>query len=79
MLWGFLSHKWGLFPADGYVALTDNPFQWFRHLLLPWIAAAVPFAGACVHVVGALLLQAVDEDWVRTERAKGLSEKRIIR
>ena len=79
VLWGFLSHKWGLFPADGYVGLTDNPFQWFWHLLLPWIAAAVPFAGAYVHVVRASLLQAVDEDWVRTARAKGLSEKRIIR
>lgn len=58
--------------------LTEDPVQWFWHLLLPWIAAALPFAGAYVQFVRASLLQAVDQDWVRTARAKGLSEKRAI-
>ena len=79
LLWGFGAHRWGIFPEGDYVKLTDNPFGWFWHLLLPWIAASVPFAGAYVQVVRASLLQAVDEEWVRTARAKGLSEKRIIR
>ena len=79
LMWGFLAHKWAVFPAEGYVPLTENPFQWFRHLLLPWIAAGVPFAGAYVHIVRSSLLQTIDEDWVRTARAKGLSEKRVIR
>jgi peptide/nickel transport system permease protein len=78
-LWGFLSYKWGIFPHDGYVPLTDDPSQWAWHLLLPWVAAAVPFAGAYVQVVRASLLQAADQEWVRTARAKGLSEKRVIR
>jgi peptide/nickel transport system permease protein len=79
LFWAFLSYKWMIFPEDGYVALTDNPIQWFTHLLLPWIAAALPFAGAYVQVVRASLLDTVEADWVRTARAKGLDEKRLIR
>jgi peptide/nickel transport system permease protein len=78
-LWAFLSYKWQIFPQEGYVGLTDNPFEWFKHLLLPWIAAALPFAGAYVQVVRASLLDAVEADWVRTARAKGLDERRIVR
>ena len=79
VLWAFVAYEWGVFPEEGYVPLTDNPFQWFRHLLLPWIASALPFAGAYVQFVRASLLQTIDEDWVRTARAKGLSEKQVIR
>ena len=79
LLWAFVTHKSGAFPDDGYVPLTQNPFEWARHLLLPWIASALPFAGAYVHVVRASLLNAVHEDWVRTARAKGLSERKVIR
>jgi len=79
LFWAFLAYKWGLFPEEGYVPLTENPFDWFRHLILPWIASALPFAGAYVQFVRASLLQTVDEDWVRTARAKGLAEKQVIR
>jgi peptide/nickel transport system permease protein len=79
VFWAFLSYKWEIFPQEGYVGLTENPIQWFTHLLLPWIAAALPFAGAYVLVVRASLLDAVESDWVRTARAKGLDEKRVIR
>jgi|tagenome__1003787_1003787.scaffolds.fasta_scaffold20739515_2 peptide/nickel transport system permease protein len=79
LLWAFVAQKWSLFPDEGYVGLTDNPFQWARHLILPWIAAGLPFAGAYVLVVRASLLNAVNDDWVRTARAKGLSERQVIR
>jgi peptide/nickel transport system permease protein len=79
LLWGFLAYKWHLFPAEGYVPLTQDPLQWFWHLLLPWIAAGLPFAGAYVQLVRSSLLQTADRDWVRTARAKGLSERRILR
>jgi peptide/nickel transport system permease protein len=79
VFWAFLSYKWMIFPEDGYVPLTENPIQWFTHLLLPWIAAALPFAGAYVQVVRASLLDTIEADWVRTARAKGLDEKRLIR
>jgi peptide/nickel transport system permease protein len=79
LLWAFLSYRWGIFPRDGYVGLRESPWGWAKHLLLPWIASALPFAGAYVHVVRASLLDTVDQDWVRTARAKGLSEKKVIR
>jgi peptide/nickel transport system permease protein len=79
LLWAFVSYRWGLFPEEGYVALRDDPWGWAKHLLLPWIASALPFAGAYVHVVRASLLDTVDYDWVRTARAKGLPEKQVIR
>jgi peptide/nickel transport system permease protein len=79
LLWGFLTYRWNVFPQGGYVPLTEDPVQWAWHLVLPWIAAAVPFAGAYIQFVRASLLQAVDQEWVRTARAKGLSEKRVIR
>ena len=79
LLWAFVAHKWGWFPDGGYTALRDDPVDWARHLFLPWLAAGLPFAGAYIQIVRASLLSAVDEEWVRTARAKGLSEKRVIR
>jgi peptide/nickel transport system permease protein len=70
LLWAFVAHNWGLFPDEGYVPLRDNPFEWARHLILPWIAAGLPFAGAYVLVVRTSL---------RTARAKGMSERKVIR
>jgi peptide/nickel transport system permease protein len=79
LLWAFLTYKWKIFPSGDYVPLTVDPLDWAWHLFLPWVAAALPFAGAYVHFVRASLLSVADEDWVRTARAKGLSERRVIR
>lgn len=79
LLWGFLAYKWQIFPEQEYVPLTENPFRWFWHLLLPWIAASLPFAGAYVQIVRASLLEAIELDHVRTARAKGLSERQVLR
>ena len=79
LLWGFLAARWGWFPSEGYVPLTENPLQWFQHLLLPWIAASLPFVGAYAQIVRSSLLETVGEDWVRSARAKGLSEKQVLR
>jgi peptide/nickel transport system permease protein len=79
LLWAFVAYRSGLFPNEGYVPLTADPLGWAQHLVLPWLAAALPFAGAYTHVVRASLLQTAGEDWVRTARAKGLSEKRVLR
>lgn len=79
LLWACFVYKWRLFPEDGYVPLTERPLDWAWHLVLPWIASALPFAGAYVLVVRSSLLSVVEEDWVRTARAKGLSERKVIR
>ena len=73
----YLTHQIELFPASGYEPLS-HPWQWFTHLLLPWITLAVLFAGFYSRVLRASMLGVMNEDYVRTARAKGLSQKRVM-
>ncbi len=68
--------KW--VPPLGYVGITDNPFQWFLHLLFPWLTLAVLYAGIYVRVLRNEIRVVMGEDYIKTERAKGASEKRIL-
>jgi peptide/nickel transport system permease protein len=74
----YLSYKTGLFPAQGYVKLTEDPVEWAYHLILPWIAVAVTLVGFYSRVLRSNMLDAMDEGYVRTARAKGLSERRVM-
>lgn len=74
----YLGFEAGLFPNGGYVPLTEDPLAWAHHLALPWIALAVLFAGLYSRVVRANVIDAMEQDYVRTARAKGLSERRVI-
>jgi peptide/nickel transport system permease protein len=65
-------------PPLGYVPLTEDPWQWALHLLFPWLTLAVLYAGIYARVLRGELLGALNEDYVRTARAKGLSERRIL-
>jgi peptide/nickel transport system permease protein len=67
-----------LFPAGGYVPLTQDPVQWFYHLILPWITLAVLFIGFYGRVLRSNILDTINEDFVRTAKAKGLSSKQIL-
>jgi peptide/nickel transport system permease protein len=73
----YLTYKIELFPASGYESLS-NPGQWFSHLVLPWISLAVLFAGFYSRVLRASMLDVMNEDYVRTARAKGLSQRRVM-
>jgi peptide/nickel transport system permease protein len=66
------------FPDGEYVPLTQNPFQWFWHLLLPWLVLAVLFIGFYGRVLRGNILDTINEDFVRTAKAKGLSTRRIL-
>jgi peptide/nickel transport system permease protein len=66
------------FPDGGYVSLTSNPAQWFYHLLLPWFTLAVLFIGFYGRVLRSNILDTINEDFVRTAKAKGLSSRRIL-
>ena len=68
--------KW--VPPLGYIGITDNPFQWFMHLLFPWLTLAVLYAGIYVRVLRNEIRVVMGEDYIKTERAKGASEKRIL-
>jgi peptide/nickel transport system permease protein len=67
----------GLFPAAGYVPLTEHPIAWLRHLLLPWLTIALVSAATYARLTRAVLLDVLGEDYIRTARAKGLSERRV--
>ena len=66
------------FPDGGYVPLTTNPWQWFYHLLLPWFTLAILFVGFYSRVLRSNILDTINEDFVRTAKAKGLSSRRIL-
>jgi peptide/nickel transport system permease protein len=73
----YLTYKIELFPASGYEPLS-NPGKWFSHLILPWISLAVLFAGFYSRVLRSSMLDVMSEDYVRTARAKGLSNRRVM-
>jgi peptide/nickel transport system permease protein len=68
-----------VFPIEGYVGLAAQPFQWLRHLLLPGFVLALGFAGLYARFVRALVMEQLDEDYVRTARAKGASQRQVLR
>jgi peptide/nickel transport system permease protein len=65
-------------PPLGYVPLTQNPWQWFLHLVIPWLTLSVLYIGFYARVLRANLLDVENEDYVRTARAKGLSERNVL-
>jgi len=67
-----------VFPDGEYVPLTADPIQWFWHLLLPWVVLAVLFIGFYGRVLRGNILDTINEDFVRTAKAKGLSARRIM-
>jgi len=73
----YLSFKAQLFPTGGYVALTRDPLGWAYHLILPWITLAVLYVGFYSRLLRSKMLDAMNEDYVRTARAKGLSERQV--
>lgn len=72
------THGVPVFPASGYVPLFQDPAQWFRHLLLPWFTLAAVSAAAYTRLARGSMLDVLSEDYVRTARSKGLTERRII-
>jgi peptide/nickel transport system permease protein len=71
-------YKLNLTSGTGYTPIADNPEQWASHLILPWIVLALLFAAIYARMVRGNLLDAMGEDYIRTARAKGLSERRVI-
>ena len=68
-----------LFPDGEYVPLTQDPVQWAYHLVLPWFCLAVLFIGFYGRVLRSNMLDAMNEDYVRTAKSKGLSPGRVLR
>jgi peptide/nickel transport system permease protein len=73
----FVTVKFG-FPANGYVPLDQDPWLWFQGMVLPWIAIAMLYAAFYTRLTRNQMLETLGEDYIRTARAKGLKERRVI-
>jgi peptide/nickel transport system permease protein len=71
-------HPFRFMPDGEYVPLLDNPWQWFVHLLMPWLVLAVLFIGFYGRILRSNILDTINEDYVRTAKAKGLPYKRVL-
>jgi peptide/nickel transport system permease protein len=65
-------------PPLGYTPLTQSPLGWFKSLLIPWITLSILYIGLYARVLRANLIETSSEDYVRTARAKGLTERRVL-
>ena len=74
----YLGFKWGLFPNGGYVPFNEDPWEWFYHLLMPWTALSILFIGVYSRVLRSNVLDTMNEDFVRTARAKGVGERQLL-
>jgi peptide/nickel transport system permease protein len=74
----FLTYKTEIFPSGEYVEFATNPLEWAEHLILPWITLAIVYVGLYSRVLRSNMLDAMNEDYVRTARAKGLSERQVM-
>jgi peptide/nickel transport system permease protein len=72
------SYKLGWFPDVHYVGLTDDPVLWARNMTLPWITLAFLYAALYARLTRASRLEAMEEDFIRTARAKGLRERDVV-
>jgi peptide/nickel transport system permease protein len=75
----FLGYKLNWFPLGGYTKLTANPWQWFKHLVLPWATLSILFIGFYSRVLRSTILDNTNEDYVRTAHAKGLTDRQVLR
>jgi peptide/nickel transport system permease protein len=64
--------------AGSYVPFSQDPATWFQSLLLPWFVLAAGFAALYARLLRANLIEVMSEDYIRTARAKGLSERRVV-
>ena len=71
--------KFKLFDGAGtYVPLSQDPFAWFGSLVMPWFVLAAAFAAFYARLLRGSMIEVMSEDYIRTARAKGLPERRVI-
>jgi peptide/nickel transport system permease protein len=66
------------FPPGGYAPLSQGPGQWALHMILPWLTLALVLAATYTRLTRSSMLDVLGEDYVRTARSKGLSERRVV-
>ncbi|MDQ3991742.1 MAG: ABC transporter permease [Actinomycetota bacterium] len=71
-------HKLGWLPGTGYVPFSRDPGDWLLHMIMPWFVISLLFAAFYARMVRGNLIETMGEDYIRTARAKGLSERRVV-
>jgi len=72
------TYGWKVLPTPQFVPLTSNPFKWAENLILPWVTLAFLYAALYARLTRAGMLETMNEDYIRTARAKGLPERTVI-
>jgi peptide/nickel transport system permease protein len=67
-----------IFPAGGYAPLSQGIGSWFMHLILPWLSLALLSAAIYTRLTRGSMLDVLGEDYIKTARAKGLPERRVV-
>jgi peptide/nickel transport system permease protein len=82
----FIGYKWGITPITNYADFFNpppgqpgGPVQWAYHMILPWMTFMILFAALYVRMIRANVIETLNEDYVRTARAKGAPESRVLR
>jgi peptide/nickel transport system permease protein len=65
-------------PPLGYIPFSRSPFGWFKSLIFPWLTLSILYIGIYARVLRSAIVEAQEEDYVRTARAKGLTERRVL-
>jgi peptide/nickel transport system permease protein len=71
-------YKLGVAAGSGFVPLSEGFFSWLNHLIMPWTVLALLYAAFYARMLRADLMDVMNEDYIRTARAKGLSEQRVV-
>jgi len=77
LIW-FVSLKLGLLPVQGYHRIADGFWPYLQHLILPSFTLSIIYVALIARVTRASVLEALGEDYIRTARAKGLPELRVL-
>jgi peptide/nickel transport system permease protein len=76
--WTPIANYANFFGAPAGSGLPGGPWQWFYHLILPWTTFAILFAALYVRMIRANVMETLNEDYVRTARAKGAPERQVL-
>jgi peptide/nickel transport system permease protein len=74
----FVIIKWGMLPFPSYVSPFEDPVRFFQTMLLPWVVLATLYAAFYIRLTRNQVLEVLQDDYVRTARAKGLSERDVV-
>ena len=67
-----------LLPVQGFVSISEDPIGFLQHILLPNVALGLVYTALLARITRATMLETLNEDYIRTARAKGLAEPRVL-